>query len=128
MTTREITVGTEVMSRDGNYIYDGPGDGGPFSRIKFDMRNGGLPKIETDPALLAPIEVEEKVNLKDPRIQIIKHPKKPYAWVSGPWEARAEGDDGSTWHKTKKDGVEEIARKLAIRDWHAEEVVSVVDE
>lgn len=119
-TVRPIEVGTEVIDKHSKYVYGGPGDGGPFVRVKFDLRNGGLPTIETDPEYVAPAEVEAKVNLKDPRITVVKHDKKPGYWASGPWAASIEGGEVLSWHKTKKSGVEEIARRLAIRDWHEE--------
>ena len=62
------------------------------------------------------------VNLKDPRITVVKHDKKPGYWASGPWAASIEDGPVISWHKTKKSGVEEIARRLAIRDWHAQPV------
>jgi hypothetical protein len=115
---RPIEVGTIVMDKHGTFRYGGPGDGGPFVRIKFDLRNGGMNTIETDPQYVAPVEAEANVNLKDPRIKVVKHDKKPGYWASGPWAASIEDGEVISWHKTKKSGVEEIARRLAIRDWH----------
>lgn len=116
---RPIEVGTTVIDKHGTYRYGGPGDGGPFTRIKFDLRHGGMNTIETDPQYVAPAEVEANVNLKDPRITVVKHAKKPGYWASGPWAAAIEAGEPLSWHKTKKSGVEEIARRLAIQDWHA---------
>lgn len=117
---RPIEVGTTVMDKHSTYRYGGPGDGGPFQRIAYDFRHGGLPTIETDLQYVAPVEVEANVNLKDPRIKVVKHDKKPGYWASGPWAASIEDGEVLSWHKTKKSGVEEIARRLAIRDWHAQ--------
>jgi hypothetical protein len=121
-TVRPIAVGTTVIDKHSTYRYGGPPEHEGFTRLMFDMRHGGLTTIQTSPDQVAPVEVEANVNLKDPRITVVKHDKKPGYWASGPWAASIEGGEVLSWHKTKKSGVEEIARRLAIRDWHAAEV------
>ena len=116
---RPIEVGTIVMDRHSTFVYGGPPEHEGFVRIKFDLRNGGMNTINADLDQVAPVEVEANVNLKDPRITVVKHDKKPGYWAAGPWAASIEDGEVISWHKTKKSGVEEIARRLAIRDWHA---------
>lgn len=119
---RPVEVGTVVMDRNGTFAYGGPSDHEGSTQMIFDLRNGGHTTIKTDPDQVAPIEVEANVNLKDPRITVVKHDKKPGYWASGPWAASIEDGPVISWHKTKKSGVEEIARRLAIKDWHAQPV------
>lgn len=121
--TRAIAIGTEVMNTHGNiFTYGGPAEHEGFEQIRFHMRSGERSEIFTDPDRVAPAEVAERVNLKDPRITVVKHDKKPGYWASGPWAASLEGGEPISWHKTKKEGVAEMAARLAIRDWHEEEV------
>lgn len=117
---RPIEVGTIVMDKSGVYAYGGPHEHPGWTQLSFDLRHGGHTTIKTDPDQVAPAEVEANVNLKDPRIKVVKHDKKPGYWAAGPWAASIEDGEVISWHKTKKSGVEEIARRLAIRDWHAE--------
>jgi len=116
---RPIEVGTTVINHHGTYAYGGPHPNHEgWTQLSFDLRHG-VTTILTDPDQVAPVEVEANVNLKDPRIKVVKHDKKPGYWASGPWAASIEDGPVISWHKTKKSGVEEIARRLAIRDWHA---------
>lgn len=117
---KEVPIGTEVMHRNGVFAYGGEPEHEGFERMKFDLRHGGLTVIETSPEAVAPVEVEAKVNLKDPRITVVKHAKKPGYWASGPWAASIEDGPVLGWHKTKRDAVDDIARRLAIQDWHEE--------
>jgi hypothetical protein len=110
------------MHKSGVFTYGGEPRMPGFIEVRFDLRNG-TNSIFADPDSVAPAEVEASVNLKDPRIQVVKRDKKPGYWAAGPWEATIVGDDTSTWHRTKKDGVEDKARRLAIRDWHEQEAV-----
>jgi hypothetical protein len=119
-TVRPIAVGTIVIDRHSTFVYGGPHDTPGFVRIKFDLRNGGMNTINADPDQVAPVEVEANVNPKDPRIKVVKHERKPGYWAAGPWAASIEDGPVISWHKTKKSGVEETARRLAIRDWHNE--------
>jgi hypothetical protein len=116
---RPVEVGTIVMSNHGVYAYGGLPEHEGFTQLIFDLRYGGHTTLKTTPDEVAPVEVEAKVDLKDPRITVVKHDKKPGYWASGPWAASIEGGKVLSWHKTKKSGVEEMARRLAIRDWHA---------
>jgi len=116
---KDVAAGTKVMHRKGVFSYGGPNDHEGMESMRFDLRNGGLTEIRTSPDRVAPAEVEANVNLKDPRITVVKHDKKPGYWASGPWASSIEGGEVLGWHKTKKAGVEDIARRLAIRDWHA---------
>lgn len=116
---RPIEVGTIVMDRHRIFAYGGLPEHEGSTRMIFDLRNGGHTTIQTTPDQVAPAEVEATVNLKDPRIKVVKHDKKPGYWAAGPWAASIEDGPVLSWHKTKKEGVEETARRLAIRDWHA---------
>ena len=118
---KEVPIGTEVMHRNGDFIYGGEPDNSAFEQIRFDMRGGGKNTIRTGADMVAPVEVEAKVNLKDPRITVVKHAKKPGYWASGPWASSIEDGEVLGWHKTKRDAVDDIARRLAILDWHEEE-------
>lgn len=119
--TRAIAIGTAVVSTHGSiYTYGGPADHEGFEQLRFHMRTGERTEIRTDPDRVAPAEVKERVNLKDPRITVVKHEKKPGYWASGPWAASLDGGEPISWHKTKKEGVAEMAHRLAIRDWHEE--------
>jgi hypothetical protein len=116
---RPIEVGTVVMDRHRTFAYGGPSEHEGSTQMIFDLRYGNMTTIKTSPDQVAPVEVEANVNLKDPRITVVKHDKKPGYWASGPWAASIEDGPALSWHKTKKSGVEEMARRLAIRDWHA---------
>lgn len=118
---KDVALGTEVMHRNGVFAYGGPPEHEGMEQMRFDLRYGTLTTIHTTPDRVAPKEVEANVNLKDPRITVVKHDKKPGYWASGPWASSIEGGEVLGWHKTKKDGVEDIARRLAIRDWHESE-------
>ena len=117
---RPIEVGTTVIHTHGTFRYGGPPENASFERMIFDLRYGTLTTIQTTPDAVAPAEVEANVNPKDPRITVVKHDKKPGYWASGPWAASIGDGPVISWHKTKKSGVEEIAIRLAIRDWHAQ--------
>jgi hypothetical protein len=106
------------MHRSGVFSYGGPGEYEGMEQMEFHMRTGELTTIRTSPDRVAPAEIEANVNLKDPRISVIKHAKKPGYWASGPWASSIEGGEVLGWHKTKKEGVEDVARRLAIHDWH----------
>lgn len=124
---RHIEPGTEVISTHGSHVhaYGGAPENNLSVQMRFDLRYGNMTTLFCDPATVAPKEVAESINLKDPRIEVIKHAKSPGYWAAGPWEARIQGDEKSSWHKTKKDGVLRKATELAIRDWHAQEEVAV---
>lgn len=124
--TKNIEPGTEVISTCTSHTmaYGGPSEHEFSVQMRFDLRHGTT-ALFCDPADVAPKEVAETINLKDPRIEVIKHAKSPGYWAAGPWEAKVQGEEKSTWHKTKKDGVLKTATKLAIRDWHAKEEVTV---
>jgi hypothetical protein len=109
------------MHRNGVFAYGGPAVMEGSEEMRFDLRHGGLTEIRTSPDSVAPVEAEANVDLKDPRITVVKHEKKPGYWASGPWASSIEGGEVLGWHKTKKDGVEDIARRLAISDWHEKE-------
>lgn len=115
-----INVGDAVLTAHGLHIWNGTSDHAGMNRVTYSLRNGGLPGIETGADQIAPASVEALVNIKDPRISVSKQPEnRPVTWV-GPWRAHAVGEENkfSSWHRTKKGGVQEIARRLAIRDWH----------
>lgn len=114
---KQVALGTEVMHRNGVFIYGGPPEHEGFEQMKFNLREGKT-TIHTDPDRVAPVEVEDSVNLKDPRITVVKHDKKPGYWAAGPWAASIEDGPVLGWHKTKRDAVDDIARRLAIQDWH----------
>lgn len=116
---RPIEVGTTVINEHGTYAYGGLPEHEGFTQMIFDLRYGNMTTIRTTPDRVAPVAVEANINLKDPRIKVVKHDKKPGYWASGPWAASIEDGEVISWHKTKKSGVEEMARRLAIRDWHA---------
>ena len=118
---KEVPIGTEVMHLNGDFIYGGEPENSSFERMKFDLRYGSMTTIETSPDRVAPVEVEAKVNLKDSRITVVKHDKKPGYWAAGPWASSIEDGEVLGWHKTKRDAVDDIARRLAILDWHEEE-------
>ena len=118
MSTREIAIGTLVLTTGGgHYVYDGPHETPGRAVTSFSLR-GGAAKIKCDMNTVAPVEVEASVNLKDPRISVTKQPENRTATWQGPWAAEVEGGEGKSWHKTKRDGIEVSARRLAIRDWH----------
>lgn len=118
--TDVVKVGDAVLTSHGLYIWKGEADTAGMNTISFNLRDGGLPGIHTDKDQVAPASVEALVNLKDSRISVTKQPEnRPVTWV-GPWRAHVVGEETkfSSWHRTKKEGVQEMARRLAIRDWH----------
>jgi hypothetical protein len=118
MATREIAAGTLVLTLGGNhYVYGGPHETPGRAVTSFSLR-GEATVIKCDMDAVAPVEVEASVNLKDPRISVTKQPEMRTATWQGPWAAEVEGGEGKSWHRTKRDGIETSARRLAIRDWH----------
>lgn len=118
-TENTVRIGDVVMTKDGVYIFGGENEDSVFNTVTFDMRNGGLPTLRTTPESVAPASLEALVNLKDPRISVTKQPEnRPVKWV-GPWASSTEGSESVSWNRTKREGVEEMARKLVIEDWHA---------
>ena len=92
-----------------------------MNTITYDLRNGGVPTIAIEADMVAPAILDESLNLKDPRIAVIKNKAgRPVTWV-GEWSAQVAGEEGqwSSWDRTKKEAVLKVARRLAIRDWHA---------
>jgi hypothetical protein len=121
--TKTIEPGTLVITESGReYVYGGPADMPGYTRIKFDFRSDGPSEIQCDMDAVAPTEVAERVNLKDPRISVARQETKP-AYASGKWLHEVTLPDGTVhqgWHKTKRDGTAEAAHRLAIADWHAD--------
>ena len=121
--TRTIEPGTLIIDHAGHeYIWAGTADMEGMTSITFGIGRGGPSEMRCDPDMVAPAHVAGNVNLKDPRITVLKYDKKPYAWVPGPWCHDVELPDGTHhtgWHKTKRDGTAEAAHRLAIADWHA---------
>ena len=125
-TENLVRIGDLVMTQNGVYVYGGENDNSAFTSITFDMRNGSFATLRTSPETVAPATLESTVNLKDSRISVTKQPEnRPVKWV-GPWASTIEGESKVSWNRTKRDGVEEMARKLVIRDWHENGGVVVV--
>jgi hypothetical protein len=119
--SKTIEIGTPVFDETGEtYIYGGTASVG-MSELTFNLRNGGIATIRTDADQVAPTEVRALVNLKDPRIKVVKGTNTRQFPV-GPWFHEVKLATGIThtgWHRTKRDGVSESAHRLAIADWHA---------
>jgi hypothetical protein len=118
---KTVSVGEAVMTRHGNYVWEGEHELEGMESIIAHVRDG-FTGFKGSSDSVAPLAVEALVNPKDSRISVTKQPEnKPGAWV-GPWAAVIAGEEeftNPTWHRTKREGVEVLARKLAIRDWHA---------
>lgn len=120
--TRTIEPGTLVIDHAGHeYVYAGTSDMEGVAQIRFGIGRGGPSEIRCDLEQVAPANVAGNVNLKDPRITVVKMDRKP-SFASGPWCHDVELPDGTHhtgWHKTKRDGISDSAHRLAIADWHA---------
>lgn len=118
--TSSVAIGDLVLTADGVYVWAGSVDAvAGISTISYDLRNGGVPKISVEADQVAPAFLNESLNLKDPRISVVKDKAgRPVTWV-GEWHATVAGeeDQWSSWERTKKDAVLKVARRLAIRDW-----------
>jgi len=116
-----VSIGDQIMTRHGNFVWEGEHAVEGMEAMIAHMRKGEV-GFEGSPSSVAPLAVEVLVNLKDPRISVTKQPEnRPVSWV-GPWAAVIAGEEEYTnpsWHRTKKEGVAETARRLAVRDWHA---------
>ncbi|MEV0732423.1 hypothetical protein [Polymorphospora sp. NPDC050346] len=115
-----IAVGDEVISwyDDEPVIYGGPGDGGPFTTLRFAFGSGRLPTRLCEPDRVAPVDTP--IPDRDERIVVEKRPtrERPYG-EAGVWRLTLPGTIHPTWHRTKRDAVATGLRRLAIRDWHA---------
>lgn len=118
--TNTVAIGDLVLTSDGVYVWAGSADAiEGISTISYDLRNGGIPKISIEADQVAPAVLDETLNLKDPRIAVVKDKAgRPVTWV-GEWHAQVAGEEGkwSSWERTKKEAVLKVARRLAIRDW-----------
>lgn len=115
-----VSVGDLVLTADGVYRWAGDADATPgMNTVSYSLRYGGVPRISIEADMVAPAALDSNLNLKDPRIIVEKNKEgRPVTWV-GPWSAKLEGQEWSTWQNTKKEAVLKAARRLAVQDWHA---------
>lgn len=117
-----VSVGDIVVTTSGIYRWAGSVDSiQGMSRVSYDLRNGGIPSISIEADMVAPAVLDATLNLKDPRIAVVKDKAgRPATWV-GEWSAQVAGEEGKwvAWERTKRDAVQKVARRLAIRDWQA---------
>lgn len=114
-----VSIGEVVMTRHGKYVWEGEHEMEGMESIIGHLLHGYM-GFKGSADSIAPVAVEALVNKKDSRIAVTKQPEnRPGTWV-GPWAASIAGEENKStgWYRTKKEGVETIARKLAIRDWH----------
>jgi hypothetical protein len=120
--TQTVSVGDLVVTTSGVYRWAGSVDAiEGMSRVSYDLRNGGVPRISIEADMVAPADLDRTLNLKDPRIAVVKDKAgRPATWV-GEWSAQVAGEEGKwvSWERTKRDAVQKVARRLAIRDWQA---------
>lgn len=102
----------------GTYAYGGPSPDPGSEQTHFSFAGvNGLNEHFCDPDRVAPADLP--LPDADPRLAaaITKHPRKPAAWLAGPWELALPG--GRSFHKTKREATETGLRRLAIADWQA---------
>ncbi|MCI4659657.1 hypothetical protein [Cryobacterium zhongshanensis] len=119
-TTRTIEPGTLVTDETGHpFTYGGPAEHVGFTTTSY---GAGRPVIHTELSNVAPFDqvpAAAQLDKKDPRISVtLDKAGRPNTW-SGNWRSETTGTAFPRWHKTKRDGLEESARRLAIADWWA---------
>jgi hypothetical protein len=112
-------IGTEVIltSSEGTFMYGGLGERGDAISIKFSLR--GMPNIVTcDVSCVAPADTP--VDLKDPRINVVKLAKKRGYYDAGFWLPGITylPDWSPRTTRTKTEATAYCARRVAIDDFH----------